>query len=164
MNIAAGGDESQIKVIDNDLGLFIVKVKGANTLSLNEDLYYCDVFIDAGSDSISINEAIRIIKTVKGSGDTTPSSSNLYMTYPKILRFSITDGVVSYLIREGWTIDPTVEEAGGIITVSSNAEFALKTDVYPYNRNCNYSYIDSSTIEIYPPDNYGTLVVEIRVP
>lgn len=54
----------------------------------------------------------------------------------------------------------SASESGGTISVTTSAEFSVNTFVVP-NQNINYSYISSSQIDLYPPSNWGTLVVEI---
>lgn len=82
------------------------------------------------------------------------------VVYLKYLRFTMVDGIDTINSVLGYT-SPTILESSGIITVTTSAQFSVKVFVLPNNLNAKWEYISTSIIKIYPPSNYGTMVVEI---
>ena len=86
-----------------------------------------------------------------------------YIHYNKYMRFTSVAGSITYNNQLGWGSNPTATENGNTITVSGNSEFTNSTYIRTSNEMCNYSYINSSTLEIYPPSGYGTVVIEVWI-
>lgn len=127
-NTAGGGSDSEIEVISATDGLGIVKILRADTLSLANRNYYYDIYIDSTTDSVVINNVLKLEKTVKGSGGTVVPS---VLDAGKSIWFKNINGTLSTLIASGWTSNPTAAWSGTTLTItSSGSEFtdAMITD------------------------------------
>ena len=148
-NTAAGGGDTQIKIISASLGLIAVFLDRDNTLALTAGtLYYTDLLVtDQNSNEFIIDDRIEVRHGVNTSG--TASISNI-LEANKYARLTCTyeDTVVKdEQSKFSSTISGTI--SSGTLTITSTAEFTEgKTFIFHSYDIYSWTRTDSSTITV----------------
>ena len=138
-NTAAGGSDSEIEIISATDGLILIKGDRANTLTINRQICFCDLYVAISTrDHVPIYEEFIITESALQGTETYIGGSE---AADKYLRYLATDA--STLTRQagrGWTTEPTLAfNSTDIEITSADAEFTLgKTFVDLSNKDVSH--------------------------
>lgn len=163
-NTAAGGGDTQVKVVSASLGLVVVYLSRANTLALTGDtMYYGELQVtDSSDNSHIIEERLTVRHGLNTSG--TASISNILQAnkYAKI-KCTYEDTVS---VEEQYKFSSTITASitDGVLTINSIAEFTQgETQILSTYDIYSWTWVSTSQITVDLADWESGRINTIRV-
>jgi len=146
----AGGNESEIKIINASYGLFAVYIDRTDTVSLDAGIYKMGWYATDGSKDCQKTYPLRVEEGLINSTEATMIYSKKYEAQ---IDFDVTETVTE---ESGWTgtIMPSNEETGIYHITSSASEFT---------NGSTFIFVDTGSDVIQVIDHYSTSVIKVKL-